>query len=216
MPEQPNIPAGDFSAWLQQTRNALYDGAGSDVACGECTGCCSSSYFIHVRPADTAALARIPKDMLVAAPGQPIGNMLMGYDENGLCPMLTEGRCSIYAYRPQTCRDYDCRVFAAAGIAAGDNDKSVINQRVKSWKFSYPSAQDSAEHRAVQVAASFIKNNRASFPGGRIPENPSQLAILALKVYPVFLGADGKDQNPRKVAKMVIEASREFDRRQPA
>jgi Fe-S-cluster containining protein len=213
MPEHQIIPAGNYSAWLQQTRNALYDGKGSDVACGECTGCCSSSYFIHIKPLDTAALAQIPKDILVGAPGLPKRNMLMGYDENGLCPMLAEGRCSIYEYRPQTCRDYDCRVFAAAGIAAGGNDKSVINLRVKNWKFSYPSAQDSTEHRAVQAAASFIKNNRDNFPGGRVPENPSQLAILALKVYPVFLVAADTSPDPRKVAQKIIEASKEFDRK---
>jgi Fe-S-cluster containining protein len=214
MPEHQNIPAGDFSTWLQQTRNALFDGKGSEVACGKCIGCCSSSYFVHIKPVDTAALARIPKHILVAAPGQRKGNMLMGYDEMGLCPMLAEGKCSIYEHRPQTCRDYDCRVFAAAGIAAGGKEKVVINQQVKYWKFSYPTAQDRTEHLAVQAAASFMQKNAASFPGGRIPENPSQLAILALKVYPVFLGTDNAAHNPQKIANAVIEASREFDKKQ--
>jgi Fe-S-cluster containining protein len=214
MPEHPSFPAGDFSIWLQHTRKALFDGTGSDVACGECIGCCSSSYFIHIRQTDTAALARIPKDILVAAPGFPKGNLLMGYDENGLCPMLCDGKCTIYEHRPQTCRDYDCRVFAAAGIAAGGGDKAVINQHVKRWKFSYPTAQDRAEHLAVQAAASFMQKNAASFPRGRVPENPSQLAILALKVYPVFLGTDNDAHNPQKIASAVIEASRAFDKKQ--
>jgi hypothetical protein len=71
MSENQDIPAGDFSAWLQKTRNALIDGSGSEVACGDCIGCCSSSYFIHIKPGDTAALARIRKDILVAAPACP-------------------------------------------------------------------------------------------------------------------------------------------------
>jgi len=214
MPEHTNIPAGDFSSRLHRTRNALFDGKGSEVACGECIGCCSSAYFIHVKPLDTAALARIPKNILVAAPGLPKGNMLMGYDENGLCPMLADGKCSIYQDRPQTCRDYDCRVFAAAGIAAGGKEKSTINQLVKSWKFSYPTDHDRKEHLAVQAAASFMQKHAASFPEGRVPENPSQLAILALKVYSVFIQTDSAATTPQNIANAVIEASRKFDKKQ--
>jgi hypothetical protein len=137
----------------------------------------------------------------------------MGYDKNGLCPMLANSKCSLYEHRPQTCRDYDCRVFAAAGIAAGSSEKAVINQRVASWKFSYPTAQDRAEHLAVQAAASFMHKNATSFPGGRVPDNPSQLAILALKVYSVFLNKDRTATNSQ-IANAIIEASREFGNRQ--
>jgi hypothetical protein len=104
-------------------------------------------------------------------------------------------------------------VFAAAGIAAGGSEKEVINQRVKSWKFSYPTAQDRADHLAVQAAASFIQKNAASFPGGRVPDNPSQLAILALKVYSIFLDKDKTATNPQ-IANAIIKASREFDQNQ--
>ena len=54
----------------------------------------------------------------------PKGNMLLGYDENGHCPMLIDDKCSIYEHRPITCRSYDCRIFPAAGIVAGDDDIS--------------------------------------------------------------------------------------------
>jgi Fe-S-cluster containining protein len=27
-------------------------------------------------------------------------------DKNGVCPFLKKGQCSIYAHRPQVCRDY--------------------------------------------------------------------------------------------------------------
>jgi uncharacterized protein len=213
MNEPEYLAAGDFSAWLLHTRNSLLSGIGTDVACGECIGCCSSSYFIHIKPHETQTLSRIRKDMLVAAPGLPVGNVLMGYDKEGRCPMLSDRQCTIYADRPHTCRHYDCRIFTAAGIAAGNTDKDQINQRVQRWRFSYPAASDRAEHEAVMNAAAFRRQHATSFPGGRVPDNPSQLAILALKVYTVFLdnAIESKTASASRnalTAKAIMEASR--------
>src|SRR4051812_18756771 len=110
--EQTERPAGEFSSWLRHTRRALHlKTVGADVPCGECTGCCRSSLFIHIKPEETRARARIPKALQFPAPGLPKGNVLMGYNKKGECPMLVDGKCSIYEDRPQTCRDYDCRIF---------------------------------------------------------------------------------------------------------
>lgn len=216
MTKHEYLSAGDFSAWLLHTRNSLLSGIGTDVACGECIGCCSSSYFIHIKPHETKTLSRIRKDLLVDAPGLPVGNVLMGYDKDGRCPMLSNRQCTIYADRPHTCRHYDCRIFTAAGIAAGDKDKDQINQRVQRWKFSYPAATDRTEHVAVMKAAEFIRQHAASFPGGRVPDNPSQLAILALKVYVVFLDNTNESKTASAsrntlTAKAIMDASRKFD-----
>jgi Fe-S-cluster containining protein len=217
---EEGIPAGDFSSWLRHARSALSVGKGTDVDCRDCTGCCTSAYFIHVRPGETEALRRIPEEALAAAPGMPKGHKLLAYDKNGVCPMLTGGKCSIYEHRPQTCRNYDCRVFAAAGITAGGNEKSRINQRVERWAFTFPTQRDRDEYAAVRAAAAFIQEHAASFPGGRIPDNPSQLAILAVKVYEVFLGKDGRSGgeaakafavSPAAVAEAIVAASRKFD-----
>src|SRR5262249_61313433 len=96
-----------------------------------------------VRPDETRTLARIPKALLVPAPGLPKGHRVMGYDANGHCPMLVDNACSIYADRPQTCRTYDCRVFAATGIDPGD--KPLIRERADAWRFDYPTERDEAE-----------------------------------------------------------------------
>ena len=210
-----HLPAGDFSTWLRHARVALRGGHGTDVACGECTGCCTSSYFIHVEPDETAALNRIPRQVLAPAPGQPKGHVLMGYDANGRCPMLANGKCSIYEHRPKTCRKYDCRIFTAAGILAGGNDKSVINQRVQRWKFSYPTDQDRLEHWAVQAAATFIRKRAQWFPGGRVPADPIQLAILAIKAYDVFLDGAGKatyndSRSDADIANAIVAKCRAF------
>jgi len=142
----------------------------------------------------------------------------MGYDSNGLCPMLSDGKCSIYANRPQTCRSYDCRVFTAAGIAAGNDAKKVINQRIKRWKFGYPTEQDRLEHLAVQAVAIFVREHAQCFPGGRVPTDPVQLAILGVKAYDVFLSRSngkvpGHTRSDRDIANAVVEACRAFDRR---
>lgn len=214
-----DLPAGDFSSWLCHARDALLTDGGTDVACGECVGCCSSSYFIHIRPEEGDVLSRIAKDIPVAAPGLPKGHVLLGYDQKGVCPMLVDGTCSIYEHRPLTCRQYDCRVFAAAGISAGGGDKARINERVRRWAFSYPTKDDRDEHRAVRAAAAFIREHAECFPGGRTPSDPSQLAVLALKAYGVFLGEGdapaaaagaGADTD---IADAVVAACREFDTR---
>lgn len=187
MNNKPTISAGSFSVCLNEARNSLITEAGTQVNCGDCNACCSSSYFIHIQPQETKTISRINKQLLFPAPGLPKGNVLMGYDEYGRCPMLTDGRCSIYKNRAITCRIYDCRVFTAAGIDPGDDDKSLLKKRSDLWEFDYPTANDLEEHQAVKAAAAFIKNHAHCFPDGAIPHNASQLAILAMKVYPVFL-----------------------------
>jgi hypothetical protein len=170
-----------------------------------------SSYFIPIRPQDRAAFAAIPADVLVIAPGQPSGHKMMGYREDGTCPMLNSGKCSVYEHRPQTCRDYDCRIFAAAGIDAGGADKVVINTRVRAWRFTYPTDEDRRVHEAVKAAAVFIREHRADFPGGRAPTAPTGIAVLALKVYGIFLDPDLGMKSNASIAMAIIKASGAFD-----
>jgi Fe-S-cluster containining protein len=206
------IAAGEFGAWLRGFRAALRDGGDSDVACGTCTGCCTSSYFVTVRPDDVAARRRIPAGYLVRAPNAPPGTQLMGYDERGHCPMLRAGRCSIYADRPQTCRTYDCRVYAAAGLSPG-NDKPAIKERVRAWEFAYADDDARRAHAAVRRAAEFVRNDATSFPHRRVPDRPGEVAIIAVKAYEAFLDLrvpDGREDK-RRLAERTIELVRAFD-----
>ena len=220
--EQQYLPAGRFSSWLRRTRSAQKKEDGADVPCGECTACCTSSYFVHIRPEETQALSWIPRELLFPAPGLPKGNVLLGYDENGHCPMLVDDKCSIYEHRPLTCRTYDCRVFTAAGMTAGDDDKALITQRVQRWQFSHPTKRDRHQHAAVQAAARFLRERAEYFPAGFVPSNPTQLAILAIKVSDVFLkyidesGKTGGISPDLEIAQAVIEASEKFAARRDA
>jgi len=186
-----DLEAGCFSSWLRRIRYTLLKNGEAAVNCGQCSACCTSSYFIHIGPEETDTLSRIDRRLLFPAPAQPRGTKVMGYSESGRCPMHSGGRCTIYDNRPGICRMYDCRIFTAAGIEAGGGDKALINEQVARWRFSYPTGRDSELHRAVKAAAGFISRNRRCFPSGQIPDSPSQLAILALKVYEVFLGRGG-------------------------
>lgn len=188
-------------------RRALAGGAGMEVACGDCAGCCTSSYYIKVRPHETGALAAIPPEFLTDAPG-PAPARLMGYRENGHCPMYSGSGCSIYRDRPETCRTYDCRVFTAAGMPAGGADKSVINERVARWRFDFPTADDRREQRAVQAAASFLRQHPVRFPGGHIPSRASEIAVLAVKTYEVFLD---EPRDHRAIAAAIVATAIAFD-----
>ncbi|MEP6961813.1 MAG: YkgJ family cysteine cluster protein, partial [Acidobacteriota bacterium] len=134
------VPAGEFSAWLRATEAALASPAtGADVPCGACNACCRASMFIHITPEETQTIERIPRALLFPAPGLPQGHVLMGYNQQGHCPMLVDNRCSIYAHRPRACRDYDCRIFAATGIAVDLRTQAEVARRVAAWSFDYKS-----------------------------------------------------------------------------
>jgi Fe-S-cluster containining protein len=175
---EDHLPAGDFSSWLHGMEAALAGAAAADVPCGGCTACCTSSQFVHIDPDETDTLAHIPAALLFPAPGRPRGHVLLGYDERGHCPMLVDGRCSIYEHRPRTCRAYDCRIFAAVGldVDAEDGHKEEIARRARRWRFSFPTDDDRRRQDAVRAAARSV---RAS--------SVTQLAIRAIESHEEFL-----------------------------
>jgi len=201
------LPAGEFSAWLRGMRRALAGGPGMEVACGSCVGCCTSSYYIRVRPHEATALSHIAPELRRAAPGEPEGTWLMGYDAQGHCPMFTTGGCSIYPHRPETCRTYDCRIFTAAGMNAGAG-RNMINERIARWRFDYASDDARREHRAVTAAASFLRQHPVRFPGGHVPSRPADIAVLAVKAYAVFMDEPDSDAD---AAAGIVAACRAFN-----
>ena len=80
--------------------------------------------------------------------------------------------------------------------------------------------RDHKEHAAVRAAATFLKDNAHRFPRGLVPGNPTQLAMLAINVYEVFLdsleGAErGEPPSDRDVIDAVIEKKRQLDAARP-
>lgn len=204
-----DVPAGDFGPWLLQIGLAGQDRRGADVPCGDCTACCTSSQFVHVGPDERDTLARIPKRLLFPAPGRPKGHVLLGYDENGHCPMFVDGRCSIYEDRPRTCRTYDCRVFPATGLEPDSAEGMGISERSRRWRFGFPTRRDREMQAAVQAAAAFLRDNADRLPGGIVPRNPTQVAFLAIRIHEVFLDPEGEpDGAPSEIPLLdVVEAA---------
>ncbi len=187
MTPKPDLDAGKFSTWLEDTKQAQSSGQGADVPCGECNACCRSSYFIHIKAEEKQTLRRIPKALHFPAPGLPEGHVVLGFDEHGRCPMLVDNKCSIYEDRPQTCRSYDCRIFPAVGIELEQKDKFRILAQTRRWKFDYPTEDDQVAQDALKKASQFLKKNAHHFEPGELPGNETQMAVLAIKIYDIFL-----------------------------
>jgi len=207
------IDAGDFDAWLEGMIASLRGEAGSEVPCGSCVGCCVSSYHVPLRPVDRVARARVPASALVEAPGLPAGHAMMGYGPDGHCPLFDGSGCTIYRDRPQACRDYDCRIFAAAGLVAGGEEKRVINERVRAWRFSHAGSDSRRRHEAIRAAAAFIRDRWQAFPGLCAPTAPTGIAVLALKSHGVFLDPFHERLTDEERAHAILRAARDFDRR---
>ena len=182
------VPAGDFSTWLEVTLRSGDSPVEADVPCGDCTACCTSSYFIHIQPHEIEALARISDEYLADAPGLPAGHVVMGYNELGHCPMFVNGACSIYEDRPQTCRDYDCRIFAATGLEVTDKPKVVAQTR--RWEFEASTNLGEAQQEAVHTCAEFLRKQSHNLPPGSVPTNPTHLATLAISLHELFVNGE--------------------------
>ena len=198
------LAAGDLSDWLASMGRALDGRADADVPCGDCTGCCTSSQFVPIGPDEADALAHIPRQLLFPAPRMPAGHVLMGYDEHGRCPMLVDGRCSIYAHRPRTCRTYDCRVFPATGVELDDGPggddagKAAIARRARRWRFTHPTERDRVEHEALRAAARYVRERAEDLPDDAVPVTATQHAVLAVRIHGAFLQGD-PDPGPEAV-----------------
>ncbi len=206
-----DLSAGPFSGWLHEVREAQSEGGTVQVPCGECTACCRSSYFIHVGADEKETLARIPRELQFQAPGQPKGNVVLGYDENGCCPMLVDDECSIYEHRPRACRTYDCRVFPATGIVVDEEDKVRVARRAMRWKFAHPTELDRREQEAVRAVVEFMREHESAFAGG-LPRSSTGLANLAIRAHHLFLGdgtvsgAEERSATDREIAEAILEA----------
>ncbi|MFN2609120.1 MAG: YkgJ family cysteine cluster protein [Acidimicrobiales bacterium] len=181
--EDEPLAAGGFSAWLAGLHDALRGERDSEVPCGGCTACCRSFQFIQIGPDEVDALAHIPAELLVPAPGQPPGHLVLGHDQHGHCPMLVDDRCSIYEHRPRTCRTYDCRVFPATGIEIDDERQGAIALRARRWRFDFPGEVDERQHEAVLAAAAFVEAGQDRRSDGSPRANATQRAVLAVRLH---------------------------------
>jgi uncharacterized protein len=165
-----------------------------------------SGYPVPIRARD-ALDDVLPPEYVI--PISTVSKMLTARPD-GTCPLLVEHKCTIYTRRPQTCRDYDCRVFAAAGIDAGGEEREVINRRVRAWQFTYESEGERRVHDAIKTTACFIRQNSSAF-AGRAPTAASGIAVLSVKSFEVFLNREPGTRSAQDLAADIVAASRKFD-----
>lgn len=194
-----------FTLWLNDFIKALKGLNNGEVPCGDCVGCCTSSYFIHLKPTDIKSFKHIPEELMFPAPGLPEGNYILGYNEKGHCPMFDKGKCSIYEFRPETCRQYDCRVFPATGIFPEDKN-SQIYRKAKKWKFDTSSSEDQKLFQAAQKASKYLTTYGKLFPDKFLPANAPQLAVFAIRIHSEFINMDMDefDKKAIELAELII------------
>jgi hypothetical protein len=76
---------------------------------------------------------------------------------------------------------YDCRVFAAAGLDLDEPEKREINERVRQWRFGYPTVHDRDQHEAVQAVAGELRARPEGLPEGVAPTNVTGIAVHAVE-----------------------------------
>ncbi len=177
-------PEPAFGAWLEATLATLRDDVPADVPCGACNACCRTFHQLHIRPGEKRVRKRLPKEYFSVPRGLPPGYLLLGHVEDGACPVLVEGLCTIYEDRPLVCRTYDCRLYAATGV---EPDRAEIAEKVRRWSFSYPAAEDRERQEAVLAAVRFIRETPACLPGAAARRQPIRLATLAVITHELFL-----------------------------
>lgn len=172
-----------FAAWLRATLDTLLRDAPADVPCGPCDACCRTFHQLHIRPDEKRTRRRLPRDYVTAARGLPPGYLLLGHTEDGSCPVLADGGCTIYEDRPLVCRTYDCRLYAATGV---EPDHADIAAQVRRWRFSYSGREDRESQDAVFAAEGFIRRTPACLPGKAARLQPIRLATLAVVTHDLF------------------------------
>jgi len=194
-----------FLGWINEFTETLKGNNDGEVPCGDCIGCCTSSLFIHIKPSDKDSLNHIPKELMFPAPDLPKGHYLLGYDEKGHCPMFKKDQCSIYPFRPETCRQYDCRIYPATGIYP-DNARSKILAKAKTWNFDLNSSKEKHLFDAVQKASKFLITYKKLFPDNFYPKNESQQAVLSIQIHSIFIELESEYiiNNAKKLVDEII------------
>jgi hypothetical protein len=98
--------------------------------------------------------------------------------------MLGCDGCTIYDHRPRTCRTYDCRVFAAAGVTP---DQPAVALAAARWSLEAGDDDTRVAIDAIPRAARWLREHPEAFPAGRVP-GATGLALAALAVADLCSG----------------------------
>ena len=81
---------------------------GRKLACSRgCSSCCKTHQTIPVYPLELVGLSWYVIEKMIRPERAVLKNQLRDYRENGPCPFLTDGTCSVHAMRPIACRQFN-------------------------------------------------------------------------------------------------------------
>ena len=80
---------------------------GRKLACSKgCSTCCKTHNTIPVYPLELVGLSWYVTENINGPGRETIKARLKGYEENGPCPFLVDGGCSVHPMRPISCRQF--------------------------------------------------------------------------------------------------------------
>jgi Putative zinc- or iron-chelating domain len=114
-----NCTAKDFlEAWWR--------GDAGPVPCRACSACCYYEGIPVDEKRDRQRLPHLMTERNVA------GELVLRQRPDGACVHLGDWGCTVYEQRPAVCRSFDCRAFAAMGIA----EHCAPGHQTPSWDFA--------------------------------------------------------------------------------
>lgn len=116
------------SAIVDEARHSLE----ADVPCNGCTACCRGSE-VTVTEEEAERLGYENTRELY-------GRRVLAHQSDGACVFLENDRCGIHEQRPETCRVFDCRRMAIAGVLPAT--RPHVADRVKQWRIVVEQPRD--------------------------------------------------------------------------
>lgn len=152
-------PLGSATTVLRNVLAGMRSGV-AEVPCQGCTACCRAGYSVPLSPGEAARLPSVPDtDGFPILPRHP----------DGSCALLVEGRCSIYTQRPQSCKDYDCRVFSLVRVFPG---RLLEQEDFRPFQVTLPTVEDRVRSGALALAVV------GQVGQGKDPEDAARIAVL--------------------------------------
>ena len=187
-----------FKAYLNDRWRAFIEGAGN-VPCGSCRGCCRAGYAIGLSKVEAAELPHHVID----------GHAVILPMPDGACPFLVDEACSIYAKRPVSCRQFDCRDFAMAAVKIKQQENlrglgvDEINASIERFRAEYG---DISSVVMAKLARDFIGKGASAVAAA---QNAMVMAMFnALpeeKAHTVGATLLGKDEKERGLAMQAYD-----------
>ena len=179
---QPEVP---FAAWLSSAVATLEDDEPAEVPCGECNACCRTHHYIHVRPEEKRARARLPAS--VAVPGAGTAAGLPG-DRAGRRRLLPAAdRRPLHGLRGPAARLPHLRLPGVRGDRRRRRTGPTSRRRCGAGGSATRRRTTTSGRAAVLAAASFVREHPESMASDVARLQPIRVATLAVAVHALFL-----------------------------